>query len=131
MTLIDTTVWIDFLNGVDTSQVNLLTEIIKEGNICISGIIITEILQGIKDDREFEEVKNLLTDIPVYETRGIYTYLHAAQIYRKCKREGYTLRKTIDCVIAAIALENDLMLLHNDRDFDLIAKCVGLKAIRD
>lgn len=129
MILIDTTVWIDFLNGVDTPQVKKLTELIESGDICISGIILTEVLQGIKDNKEFEEVKNLLTDIPIYETRGIYTYLHAAQIYRKCRKEGYTVRKTIDCVISAIALENDLALLHNDRDFDLIAKYLGLKVV--
>ncbi len=131
MTLIDTTIWIDFLNGIDTPQVKRLTELIKEGDICISGIILTEVLQGIKDDKEFEEVRDLLIDIPIYETRGIHTYLHAAQIYRKCRKEGYTVRKTIDCVIAAIVLENDLALLHNDRDFDLIAKYVGLKIVRD
>ena len=65
MTLIDTTIWIDFLNGIDTPQVKRLTELIKEGDICISGIILTEVLQGIKDDKEFEEVRDLLIDIPI------------------------------------------------------------------
>ena len=112
-----------------TPQVKRLTEFIKQANICTAGIIITEVLQGIKDDSEFEQVKSLLTEMPIYEPKGFQTYLRAAQIYRKCRKEGYTLRKTIDCVIAAIALENDLALLHNDKDFDLIAKCVGLKVI--
>ena len=132
MILVDTTVWIDFFNGIPTPQVNRLVEFIKKKEgICIIGIILTEVLQGIKEDKEFEEVKSLLTELPIYEPKGIQTYFRAAQIYRKCRKEGYTLRKTIDCVIAAIAIENDFALLHNDKDFDLIAKCVELKIVND
>jgi len=65
MILVDTTVWIDFFNDMPTPQVKRLTEFIKQANICTAGIIITEVLQGIKDDSEFEQVKSLLTEMPI------------------------------------------------------------------
>lgn len=130
MILVDTSVWIDFLAGKDTPQRHILHQLIeKEEDICITEIILTEILQGIKDDKVYETTKSYLLEFPIIKPKGTETYIAAAEIFRKCRKQGKTTRKTIDCIIAAIAQENGLTLFHNDNDFDIIEKCIGLKTI--
>ena len=127
MILVDTSVWIDFLIGRDTSHRHLLHRLIEsEEDICITEIILTEILQGIRDDALYKTTKDYLLEFPVIKPKGIASYVLAADIYRQCRKQGKTVRKTVDCIIAAIVLENKLMLLHNDTDFSVIKKCVGL-----
>lgn len=130
MILADTSVWVDFLRGEDSRQRRMLHRLIEdEEDIAISEIIFTEILQGIKNDREFQAIKDYLLDFPMYGPKGIETYLHAVQIYRDCRKKGKTIRSTVDCIIAAICIENDLVLLHKDSDFDLIRACTELRVI--
>lgn len=130
MILVDTSVWIDFLQGKDTGYRHTLHNLInKEEEICLTGIILTEILQGIHDDKTCQEMKRYLLEFPIYEAEGVNTYIEAAGIYRACSKRGKTVRKTIDCLIAAIAIENDLTLFHNDRDFNSIAECTELKIL--
>ena len=130
MILVDTSVWIDFLQGADTSQRRTLHGLIEdEEDICLTGIILTEILQGIRDDKEHSEVRRYLLEFPVYNPEGTATYIAAAAIYRNCARHGRSVRKTVDCLIAAVTMENDFMLLHNDRDFEAIAACNDLKIL--
>lgn len=126
----DTSVWVDFLRGEDSSQRRVLHRLIEdEADISITEIIFTEILQGIKNDREFQAIKDYLLEFPIYRPKGIETYLHAARIYRDCRKKGKTVRRTVDCIIAAICIENDLTLLHKDSDFDLIQAYTGLQVI--
>ena len=130
MILADTSVWIDFLTGSDTPYRRMLhTFIENEEEICITEIILTEILQGIKDDITYETTKSYILEFPIIKPKGRETYISAAEIYRKCSKKGKTIRKTIDCIIAAIAQENNLTILHNDNDFEIIKKCSGLKTI--
>jgi len=128
MILVDTSVWIDFLNGADSAHRHLLHRLIEdEEDIAITGIILTEVLQGIQDERDVRRTQQSLLAFPIYPSSGIPTYLQAARIYRSCRKKGETVRKTVDCIIAAICLENNLTLLHRDRDFDRIAACTGLR----
>jgi len=130
MILVDTSVWIDFLIGRDTLHRHTLHQLIeKEEDICITGIILTEILQGIKSNALYEVTKNYLLEFPIIKAKGNETYIAAAEIYRKCRKEGKTIRKTVDCIIAAIAHENNLTLLHSDMDFEIIKKCIGLETL--
>ncbi len=130
MILVDTSVWVDFLRGEDSPQCRMLHRLIEdEQDISVTEIIFTEILQGIKNDREFQTIKEYLLDFPLYRPKGIETYLLAARIYRDCRKKGKTVRSTVDCIIAAICIENDLTLLHKDSDFDLIHACTGLQVI--
>ncbi len=130
MILVDTSVWIDFLAGIDTLHRRILHRLIeKEEEICITEIILTEILQGIKEDTAYETTKNYLLEFPIISPKGNKTYISAAGIYRKCRKQGKTIRKTIDCIIAAIAQENNLTILHNDSDFEIIKRCAGIKTI--
>ncbi len=131
MILVDTSVWVDFLKGAKSTQRKVLHRLIEdEEDISITEIILTEILQGIKEDKDFQTVKEYLLEFPLYRPEGTETFLQAAQIYRDCRKKGKTVRKTVDCIIAAICMENDLPLLHKDSDFDFIEACTGLKCYK-
>ncbi len=131
MILVDSTVWIDFFKGTDSIFRRKLHQLIEEEEwVCLTAINLTEILQGIRSDTEFERTRRHLLLFPLFYTRNLDTYIHAAKIYRACRRSGNTVRKTVDCLIAAIAIENNLTLLHNDRDFDKVAACTKLKVFQ-
>lgn len=130
MILVDSTIWIDFLKGADSIFRKKLRQLIEqEEDVCLTTIHLTEILQGIKSEIEFEQTKRYLLTFPIFLSKDIHTYIHAARIYRICRQRGKAVRKTVDCLIAAVAIENDLTLLHNDRDFDKIAGCTKLKVL--
>ena len=130
MLLIDTSVWIDFFAGRETPHVATLEQLIlDEEDLALCGIILTEILQGIGDDAAYRRVKRFLGPLimlPMPET----VYVKAADIYRKLRKSGITIRKTNECIIAATALEHRCQLLHNDKDFLPIAAHFSLKTIR-
>jgi len=128
MILVDTSVWVDFFRGVNSRQRRILHSLIEnEEDIAVTEIILTEILQGIKEDNNYQKVKDYLLEFPIQKPIGTETYLKAAQIYRDCRKKGKTVRKTVDCIIAAICMENDLPLLHRDSDFEIIESCTALK----
>lgn len=130
MILVDTSVWIDFLRGIDSPERRVLHRLLDdEGDLALTGVILTEVLQGIRRERDFRRVKESLLEFPLHDPLGPATWLGAAEIYRACRRRGRTVRKTIDCLIAAVCLENDLMLLHRDGDFDAIERCTGLRVL--
>lgn len=130
MILVDTSVWIDFFAGRDMPHVATLEKLIlDEEDLALCGIILTEILQGISDDATYRRVRHFLGPLimlPMTET----VYIRAADIYRKLRKSGFTIRKTNDCIIAATALEHHCQLLHNDKDFLPITVHCSLKAIR-
>lgn len=130
MILIDTTVWIDFFTGHNQPQVIQLINLLENRDeLCICGVILTEILQGIKNKKEQQLIEEHLNYIIFLEmTRS--TFILAADIFRLLRSQGITVRKTIDCMIAAVAIENDIMLLHKDRDFNPIEKHCGLKVLQ-
>lgn len=131
MILVDTSIWIDFFNKEDSSwAIKLKTLIEEEKDLCLVDVVLTEILQGITDDALFEKTKNWLFEFPIFSPKDIQTYIHASEIYRLCRKKGAAIRKTIDAFIASIALENSLEVFHNDRDFDKISLCTGLKIFK-
>ena len=129
MILVDTSVWIDFFGEKPLPHVNKLEALIGQGEeIAICGVILTEILQGIRDEKQFHETEerlNTLTFLPMIHN----TFIVAAHIYRSLRIQGITIRKSIDCMIAAAALENKAYFLHNDRDFKVIAEHFPLKVL--
>ena len=131
MILVDTSVWIDLFNHPDSPYAQRLKGLIeKDEGLCICDIILTEILQGIKDDRIFEEVKDSLLKFPIIKAVNVETYILAANIFRLCRKKGKSLGKTIDALIAAVAIENNLALFSRDKDFVRIADCAGLKLLQ-
>lgn len=131
MILVDTTVWIDFFAGREDSHVLRLEKSLQEGEtLCLTGVILAEVLQGIRHEREFRKTKNYFESL-LYLNLERETFLRSAQIYRSLRKKGVTIRKSVDCLIAASAIENKIPLLHNDRDFDPIAKHCGLKVVEE
>jgi len=129
MVLVDTTVWIDFFRGNSASHVNALEKLISDDeDICICGVILTEVLQGIKFDRDFFRTKNFFEAL-IYLPMSKDTFLQSSELYRALRKRGATIRKPIDCMIASVAIEHDLPLLHNDRDFFWIANHSRLRIV--
>ena len=128
MILVDTSVWIAYFSNVETLEVDFLDQMIRQREIYICGVIITEILQGIKNEKTYHDISSVLTSLKYLD--ALYeTYIRAANIYRKLREKGITIRKTMDCIIAAIALKHDMELLHMDRDFNEIEKYCNLKVV--
>ncbi|MEW6328131.1 MAG: PIN domain nuclease [Thermodesulfobacteriota bacterium] len=128
MILIDTSAFIEFLNKTGSLFDKEIESLISNNeDVAIADIVLTEVLQGIRDDRDYTEVKKSLLSFPVYSPKGVDSFVAAANLYRKCRKKGLTIRSTVDLLIAQIALENDLALLHNDRDFDTLSKICKLK----
>ena len=130
MILVDTSVWIDFFVGRNLPHVAALEQFILDNeDLALCGIILTEILQGIADDTTHRRVRRYLSPLimlPMPET----VFVRAADIYRKLRKKGITIRKSNDCIIAATALEHHCQLLHNDRDFRPIAEHFPVKIVK-
>ena len=130
MILVDTSVWIDFFAGRDLPHVARLENLILDNeDLALCGIILTEILQGIGDDTTHRRVRRYLSPLimlPMPET----VFVRAADIYRKLRKQGITIRKSNDCIIAATALEHHCTLLHNDKDFAPITEHFLLKIVK-
>lgn len=125
--LVDTTVWIDFFADRDEPHVATLQELIEtEEDISLCGVILAEVLQGIRSDTEFFKTKEYLGDLVFLPMRQA-SFLRAAEVYRSLRKKGITIRKPVDCMIASVAIEYDIHLLHNDRDFDHMANHMNLK----
>jgi len=128
MTLVDTTVWVDFFRGTDSPEKRTLEYLLQKGAmVAITDIILTEILRGIAHDREYQLVKRRLDSFPCLTAKAPRSFVHAADLYHRCRRKGVTIQSTVDCLIAAVCLEHEAALLHHDSDFTLLAKHTGLK----
>jgi len=126
--VVDTTVWIDFLEAKGTPfDLHLAGLIQREETLALTDLIYCEVLQGIIDETNFRRIRTILQSYPILRMHGLDTFEHAARIYRECRRGGFTIRKTVDCLIAATCLEAGAELYHNDRDFEAIAKVRGLR----
>jgi predicted nucleic acid-binding protein len=129
MTLVDTSVWIDFLAARNTPQVAALESFIDQReDLCLCGVILTEVLQGIRDDKQHKQTESVLSSL-TYLPMDHSTFLLAANIYRTLRSRGITIRNSVDCMIAAVCIEHKAHLLHSDRDFDYIAGVFGLMVV--
>ena len=130
MVIVDTTVWIDFFRDCREPHVSALESFISQkDDLCICGIILTEVLQGIREERDYDQTKNLFDKL-IFLSMTHTTFIKSAEIYRSLRSRGITIRKPVDCMIASVAIEHNIPLLHNDRDFDPIEKHCGLKSVK-
>jgi predicted nucleic acid-binding protein len=129
MVIVDTTVWVDYLNGVRTLQTDWLDHELDRQRLGLVDVILCEVLQGVRDERQAEEVRRQLMSFEVFTTGGVDLAVEAAKNYRRLRAKSFTVRKTLDVWIATFCLLNDHALLHNDRDFDPFEKHLGLQAI--
>jgi predicted nucleic acid-binding protein len=127
--LVDTSVWIDYFNGNPTWQTDLLDHYLSDEPIVIGDLILTEILQGFRSDRDYNTAKSFLNALPFCQMGGYHVAIQSAQNYRQLRKAGITVRKTIDVIIATFCMLEGLALLHDDRDFEPIADHFPLKAI--
>ena len=130
MVLVDTTVWIDFFRDRPEPHVAHLQNLIENNeDICLCGVILAEVLQGIRLDSDYRKTKDYFSSLVLLPMQPA-TFVRAAEIYRSLRKKGITIQKPVDCMIASVAIEHNLPLLHNDRDFDLIAGHTKLKSLR-
>jgi len=128
LVLVDTSVWVDFLTGAESAQRHELHRLIDGGKpVILTGLIVVEILQGIRRDNHFDAIRAQLDLYPIVEPSGRATYVQAASLYRRCRKHGITIRSPIDCLISVIAVEYGATLLHKDRDFAAISRVFPLK----
>jgi predicted nucleic acid-binding protein len=127
MYLVDTSVLIDFLKGVDTVKSRKFEEILQvQIPFAISVFTYQEVLQGARDTKEYDKLNNYLsTQNIIYPEKDCYE--KAAKLFFTCRKSGITIRSTIDTLIATTAIKNNLILLHSDKDFDNMAGVVGLR----
>jgi predicted nucleic acid-binding protein len=129
--VVDTTVWIDFLEGRGTAFERHLTELVEnDAPIALVDIVYCEVLQGIRDEEAYHRTRVSLRAHPILRPRGIDTFETAANLYRTARRRGLTVRRSVDCLIAATCLETGAEFYHNDRDFDALARVSDLAIYR-
>ncbi|MBA2534246.1 MAG: PIN domain nuclease [Rubrobacter sp.] len=126
MNLVDTSIWIGYLGGRDTEVAKLFAEALERGYpVGLTGVIYQEVIQGVSSEREFKRVSEYLGSQTFYHPVDlIESYREAARMYFDCRRAGVTIRSATDCLIARIAIEHGLLLLHDDRDFEKMAEVV-------
>lgn len=129
MILVDSSVWIDYFRGAVSIQTERLDALLGRQPLAIGDLILTEVLQGIGDDDEFAAVRKALAPLQLIPIAGQDLAIQAAQNYRRLRKQGVTIRKTIDCLIATRCIENRLTLLHNDRDFEPFVTHLGLLSV--
>jgi predicted nucleic acid-binding protein len=130
MIVVDSSVWIDYFNGNITKQTNLLDSLFGSELIVIGDLILTEVLQGFQEDKDFKKAGKLLDSLIFRQMLGKEIAVKSAKNYRILRKKGVTVRKTIDVIIATFCIFSDLPLLHSDRDFNPKEKHLNLKVIR-
>ncbi|MGB7198483.1 MAG: PIN domain nuclease [Acidobacteriaceae bacterium] len=129
MTIVDTTVWIDYLRGAANPHTDWLDRELNRQRLGLTDLILCEILQGIVGDSTFTRVRRDLSRFEVFDTGGEALAVAAARNYRSLRSSGHTVRKTIDCLIATFCLTERHSLLHRDHDFDAFEKYLGLRVV--
>ena len=129
MILVDSSVWIDFFNGRDTRQTDLLDGLLGEEEILIGDLIYVEVLQGFRREREFQRAKHALDALPLADLLGREIALASAMNYRALRQRAITVRGTIDMIIATFCVQNGHVLLHADRDFEPMREHLGLRTL--
>jgi predicted nucleic acid-binding protein len=129
MILVDTSVLIDFFKGSESEAAFKFKRYLEQGlDFGITSHIFQEVLQGAKSEKEYKQLRRYLETQRFFHPKDpVESFAEAAIIFFQCRKKGVTIRSTIDCIIAQIALEHDLPLLHSDQDFDLMAKVIPLK----
>jgi predicted nucleic acid-binding protein len=130
MVFVDSSVWIDYFNGVAAPECELLDRLLGREPVAIGDLVLAEVLQGFRDDADFRTARELMTGLTVYELLGPARAVRVAANYRTLRRKGVTVRKTTDAVIATFCIEERLPLLYSDRDFDPFVDHLGLRRER-
>lgn len=125
--LVDSSVWIDFFNGYKNKQTEKLSTLLSTELVSIGDIILLEVLQGIKIEREYQLTKSYLLDLECYQLSDPELAVIAADNFRFLRSKGITIRKTVDVIIATFCIINNFKLLHNDKDFEPFSQYLKLR----
>ena len=128
MVLIDSSVWIDFFNGIENAETDKLNEILGLEEVVIGDLILAEVLQGFRNDTDYKTAKNVLTSLTVHDLLGKELAIKSANNFRKLRKKGITIRKTADVIIATYCIENKIPLLFTDKDFVPFVKHLKLRS---
>jgi predicted nucleic acid-binding protein len=129
MIIVDTSVWIDYFNGRDTVETDILDAALGRQEVAIGDLIALEILQGFRQDKDYNTAKKYLASLHQYSMLSPSLALKAAENYRKLRKKGLTIRKTADIIIATFCIEESLPLLYSDRDFIPFSDHLKLRSI--
>jgi len=129
MIIVDSSVWVDYFNGKISRQTDSLDRLLGQEDIVVGDLILSEVLQGFRDDAQFGEAKRLFDGFRIVSMVGKDLTIKAANNYRTLRKRGSTVRKTIDMMIATYCIHNRIPLLYSDRDFDPIVAHLGLKTV--
>ena len=129
MIMVDSSVWIDYFNGQQTWQTNVLDKLLSDVPIIIGDLILAEILRGFRSDNDYESAKSYLSALPFHQIGGYQVTVQSAQNYRILRKKGITVRKTIDVIIGTYCILEGLPLLHDDRDFDPMVSHLSLQVL--
>jgi hypothetical protein len=128
MILVDSSVWIDFFNGTDNNETNKLDEVLGLEEVVIGDLILAEVLQGFKSDKDYKTAKEVLTSLTIHEMLGKEIAIKSAEYFRKLRKKGITIRKTADVIIATYCIEHRIPLLFTDKDFTPFVKNLKLRS---
>ena len=129
MVLVDTSVWIDYFRGRNSPQTNKLDELLDDERIATGDLIIAELMQGFRTKSQIVAAQNIISRLEYFDLVGKDIAFKAAENYRLLRKEGISIRKTIDIVIGTFCIENNFKLLHADRDFEPMTEYLGLVAL--
>ena len=127
MILVDSSVWIDYFNGVEATETKLLDEFLTTDTICIGDIILAEVLQGYRNDKDYKLAKDMLLELPIYQIMTPELAIVCADNYRKLRKKGITVRRSVDNWIAIFCIQNKIPLLFSDKDFNAYVEHLGLR----
>ena len=128
MILVDSSVWIDYFRGTPTPQAEMLDSLLESEPVATGDLILAEVLQGFRSDRDFNQARKLLTSLMVIDLGGKDIAIQAARNFRALRALGISVRKTIDTLIATRCIASGLTLLYSDRDFDPFVQHLGLRS---
>lgn len=128
--LVDTSVWVDFFNGHPSREAEALAHLIREeADLVTCGLIVSEVLQGLRHPKSLRTIESHFREMDWLSPKEPETYIEAADLFRRLRSRGLTIRSTIDCVIANLAVRHDALILAKDRDLTLIVES-GLLDLR-
>ena len=130
MILVDSSVWIDYFNGQSTPQVEILDNLLGAQPLAIGDLILAEVLQGFRQDSDYIIAKRLLTSLTVFNLLTSDLAIQSVDNFRALRKQGITIRKTIDVIIATFCIQENHALLFSDRDFMPFVQHLGLQAVR-
>ena len=127
MIFVDSSVWISYFNGTNTAEVRCLDRSLGQIPLATGDLNLVEVLQGFKIQKEYQTAKDLLSTLTIVDLLGYEMAIKSADNYRKLRSQGITIRKTVDVIIATFCIENELPLLHHNKEFQAFTKYLGLQ----